>query len=306
MAVVEASKSISEMNEKLFLGVDLGGTQLRMALVSASGDLSSDVLSVRTGRGFQPDDFVREIGNLAGRLRSIAQSDIGALGIGTPGVLVEQTISESDNLPLLNGANLGVLAQRAIDLPVKVENDARCFALAEARFGAGQDANSMCGLTLGTGVGCGVIIDGKVYRGANWAAGEVYRIPLRGFHLEHFLSGPGLVRSYLAAGGKLSEGTSNVAGAVISELAREGDPAALQAFSVFGEDLHFACECLISLIDPEVIVIGGSIAQSRDLFGAVLERKLKGRPTRIAYASLGTSAGVIGAAALNIGRAVTA
>ena len=287
------------MTAPLFLGVDLGGTQLRMALVGTSGELASDVLSVPTGRAFKPDDFVAEIGNLASRLAGIAHTEPQALGIGTPGVLVEQTISESDNLPLLNGSNLAVLAKRAVDFQVRVENDARCFALAEARFGAGHGARSICGLTLGTGVGCGVIINGEVYRGSNWAAGEVYRIPLRGFHLEHFLSGPGLVRSFIAAGGKFPEGTRPT-GVAVSELARAGNEPALAAFSVFGEDLHFACECLISLIDPAVIVIGGSIAQSKDLFGEDLARRLAGRPTQIAYASLGTAAGVIGAAALNI------
>jgi predicted NBD/HSP70 family sugar kinase len=288
------------MNVPLFLGVDLGGTQLRMALVSQSGELVTDVLSVPTGRAFEPDHFVSEIAGLVERMRELVSLKPVALGIGTPGVLVDQTISESDNLPLLNGSNLGVLANRAVDLPVRVENDARCFALAEARFGAGQGARSICGLTLGTGVGCGVIIDSEVYRGSNWAAGEVYRIPLRGFHLEYFLSGPGLVRSFLAAGGKLPEGTVGTGGVKVAELARSGNAAALKAFSILSVDLHFACECLISLIDPEVIVIGGSIAQSRDLFGDELARRLEGRPTRIAYANLGTAAGVIGAAALNI------
>lgn len=296
------AKEILDMNVPLFLGVDLGGTQLRMALVNPSGELVTDVLSVPTGRTFEPDQFVIEIANLVKQLNTIVPLEPVALGIGTPGVLVEQTISESDNLPRLNGSNLGVLANRAVDLPVRVENDARCFALAEARFGAGRGAGSICGLTLGTGVGCGVIIDHEVYRGSNWAAGEVYRIPLRGFHLEYFLSGPGLVRSFVAAGGKLPEHAGGSGGVRVAEMARAGDAAALEAFSIFGEDLHFACECLISLIDPEVIVIGGSIAQSRDLFGDQLERRLEGRPTRIAYANLGTAAGVIGAAALNIGR----
>lgn len=306
MAVVDRSlKEDIAMDAPSFLGVDLGGTQLRMALVSGAGKLVSDVSSVSTGRGFQPDDFVREVATLAGQLRSLVPVNPIALGIGTPGVLVEQTISESDNLPLLNGSNLGTLANRAVDLPVRVENDARCFALAEARFGAGQGAQSICGLTLGTGVGCGVIIDGEVYRGSNWAAGEVYRIPLRGFHLEYFLSGPGLVRSFLDAGGTPPEGPAALGGVKVADLARAGDEAALGAFSIFSEDLHFACECLISVVDPEVIVIGGSIAQSRDLFGDELARRLKGRPTRIAYANLGTAAGVIGAAALNIGKTPT-
>jgi len=98
----------------------------------------------------------------------------------------------------------------------------------------------------------------------------------------------------------LPEGTGALDGAEIAELARAGVAAARTAWQTFVEDLHFVCECIVSLVDPEVIVIGGSITQARDLFGDDLARRLEGRATRIAYAELGTAAGVIGAAALNI------
>lgn len=288
------------MNQPLYLGVDLGGTQLRMAAVRRNGILASEVASVPTGRDFTPDDFIASVKHLWQALRATSGDEFMALGVGTPGVIVEHSITQSDNLPLLNGSNLRTLAGIAFSGPVKVENDARCFALAEARFGAGRGATSICGLTLGTGVGCGVIIDGRVHRGANAAAGEVYRIPRWESHLEHYLSGPGLVRRYRTSGGQLPEGAASINGELISELARQGNSQAKDAWKGFAEDLHFACECIISLIDPEVIVIGGSMAQSRDLFGVELARRLHGRPTRIAYALLGPAAGVIGAATLNI------
>ena len=86
--------------------------------------------------------------------------------------------------------------------PVTVENDARCFTLAEARFGAGRGARDVCGLVLGTGVGCGVMVGGRLHRGANAQAGEVYHIQLRGQSVEHFVAGAGIVRGYAAAGGR--------------------------------------------------------------------------------------------------------
>ena len=289
------------MNEALYLGVDLGGTQLRMAAVNRNGALTTDVISVPTGRHFAPDDFTKQIRHLRAELQTrIGNTNIAALGIGTPGVIVENAITQSDNLPRLNGSNLRTLVGERAAFAVEVENDARCFALAEARFGAGRGARTLCGVTLGTGVGCGVIINGHVHRGANSAAGEVYRIPLRGHHLEYFLSGAGLVRTYHSAGGGLPEGAGALDGAEIAELARAGVAAARTAWQTFVEDLHFVCECIVSLVDPEVIVIGGSIIQARDLFGNELARRLEGRATRIAYAELGTAAGVIGAAALNI------
>jgi predicted NBD/HSP70 family sugar kinase len=289
------------MDEAVYLGVDLGGTQLRMAAVDRSGGLTTEVISVPTGSHFGPDDFTTQIRNLRAELQArIGNTDIAALGIGTPGVIVENAITQSDNLPRLNGSNLRTLVGERAAFAVKVENDARCFALAEARFGAGRGASTLCGVTLGTGVGCGVIINRQVHRGANAAAGEVYRIPLRGRHLEYFLSGPGLVRTYHAAGGQTPEGAGVLDGAGIAELARAGNGAARTAWRTFVEDLHFVCECIVSLVDPEVIVIGGSITQARDLFGDELARRLAGHATRIAYAELGTAAGVIGAAALNI------
>jgi glucokinase len=288
------------MRQKCYLGVDLGGTQLRMAAVDSHGQLITDVQSLPTGRAFAAAAFGQGLKTLLKRMEDVlGDTEIGALGIGTPGVIVDNTISHSDNLPELNGCNLRDLAVAATSLPVSVENDANCFALAEDRFGAGHGARTMCGITLGTGIGCGVVINGKVHRGAHCGAGEVYRIPLRGKHLEYFLSGAGVVRAYDASGGTRSSSGEPLTAALVADWARNGDPAAQAAWSEFASDLHFACECIISLIDPEVIVIGGSLARAADLFQPELDRRMEGLPTRIALAELGTAAGVIGAAALN-------
>src|SRR5207249_822577 len=128
-------------------------------------------------------------------------------------------------------------------------------------------------------------------------AGEVWRIPLREHHFEYYLSGAGAVRGYEAMGGKADDPFDS---ARIAELARTGDEAAQAAWGAFGQDLYVLCECIISLVEPEVIVIGGSLAQARDLYEATLLTRLASRSTRIAFAELGAAAGVIGAAALNI------
>lgn len=287
------------MKNPCYLGVDLGGTQLRMAAVTSEGRLATEVVAAPTGPNFSPADLAAQTVMLRDRLSDLlVEYEIAALGIGTAGVLVNNAITQSDNLPLLNGCDLKSLLASAVAYPVEVENDANCFALAEARFGAGRGARHLVGFTLGTGVGSGVIIDGRVHRGANGAAGEVYRIPLRDAYLEYFLAGAGLVRGYVAADGRASEDTLD--GARIAELARGGDGAALAAWRSFAADVHFLCECIIAIVDPEVIVIGGSLAQARDLFDEELRRRLGERPNRIAYAELGAAAGVIGAAALNL------
>jgi predicted NBD/HSP70 family sugar kinase len=292
------------MSESHFIGVDLGGTQLRMAAVTASGRLATDIFSVPTGRQYSPEDLRRDLGALDERVRaSLGPSqvqDLKALGLGTPGVIVSHEITQSDNLPLLNGVNLGQLVREVAVYHVAVENDANCFALAEARFGAGRGAAHLCGVTLGTGIGCGVIINGQIHRGAFSQAGEVYKIPLREGQLEYYVSGAGLVRNYLAAGGRLDRLRHGHDGAGVAELARGGDDAARASWRTFSGDLYFVSMCIIALVDPEVIMIGGSLAEARDLFAADLLDRLAGHPTRLAFAELGPAAGLIGAAALNL------
>jgi glucokinase len=280
-----------------FLGVDLGGTRLRVAAVTGDGRLASDVVSAPTGRAFAPDDLRRALLQLTDRVRSaLPGGRVAAMGFGTAGVVGRGPLSQCDNLPLLNGIELAGLVGEVVDCPVALENDARCFTLAEARYGAGLGARDVCGITLGTGVGCGVILGGRVHRGAGSQAGEVWRIPLRGRHLEYFLSGDGLVRTYEAAGGSPGLDPADVEG-----RARDGAEAAARgAWQAFGEDLAFLCTCVIALYDPAVIVIGGSLSGACDLYGPVLASRLDGQATRIAGSELGPAAGVIGAATVSM------
>jgi glucokinase len=271
-----------------FAGVDLGGTQLRMAVVSEDGRLVSELLSLATGREFGPAELRSGIMTLAAEVRGKAGHAFEALGLGTAGVLRDGKLQGTDVVSLVQGA---------AECPVRVENDARCFALAEARFGAGRGSRHLCGVTLGTGVGCGVVIDGKIHRGSMSEAGEVWRLPLRGSPLEDFVSGAGVVRGYLAAGGAV-QGDADAA--AVAARARLGDGAALSAWRSLGEDIAFLGHCIFCLIDPERLVIGGSLAHSRDLFAPALAEQLAERMARVAWAELGPAAGVIGAAALNM------
>jgi glucokinase len=285
------------MTEPYYLGVDLGGTQLRMAAVDAEGKLATEIFSVATGKHFGPAELQARVMALTRKVESrIGARAIAALGLGTAGVVNAGVMSQATNLPLLNDQNIEELIESAVRLPVSVENDAKCFALAEARFGAGRGALHLCAVTIGTGVGCGVVIDGKVHRGRHAQAGEVWSIPLREHFLEYYLSGVGVARDYKLFGGA----EENADAARVAALARDGDEVAIKVWGTFAGDLYFLCETLAAIVDPEVIVIGGSLAQSRDLFDEKLRQKLGKRKLRIAYAELGTSAGVIGAASLNM------
>jgi glucokinase len=264
--------------------------------VTPQGTLASEVLTRPTGKAFDEAD-------LRGSLRALIDgvSDligvhpVAALGFGTAGVVRPGPLTQSDNLPRLNGVDLGLLVNEVAGVPVQLENDARCFTLAEARYGAGRGASDVCGLTLGTGVGCGIMIGGRLHRGFSAQAGEVWRIPLRGRPLEYALSGAGVVRSYQAAGG-----APGVDAAEIASRARAGDDAARTAWRLLGRDVAFACAAIVSVVDPAVIVIGGSLAIAHDLFEEGVTSRLSKEQVRIAYSELGHAAGVIGAAALNI------
>jgi glucokinase len=281
-----------------YLGVDLGGTQLRLAAVTRGGTLATDVLSVPTGRDFRPEDLRRELSALIVRAgATLNDESVAGLGFGTAGVIDEGPLSQCDNLPLLNGIDIGLLVREVAHCPVALENDARCFTLAEARFGAARGARDVVGITLGTGVGTGAIIDGRIHRGAHSQAGEVWRIPLRGHPIEYFVSGAGVVRGYTAAGGRPEAGLD---AAGVEARAREGDEAALGAWRGFGEDLAFLCAALIAFVDPAVVVIGGSLARASALFRPVLAARLEAFSARIVDAQLGPAAGVIGASALNM------
>lgn len=287
------------MAEPYFLGVDLGGTQMRVAAVTAAGALAGEVLAVPTGAAFTPDDLGRQTRELADRIAlTMNGQSLAGVGVGAAGVVTDGPLTQAPHLPRIEGTNVAEIVGGAMRCLVRVENDARCFTLAEARFGAARGAKDACGLALGTGVGCGVMVGGRLHRGAHAQAGEVWHLQLRGQSVEHFVSGAGIVRGYASAGGRADPPA--LGAAEVALRARANDTAAVAAWQSFGEDLGFLCEAIVALLDPEVIVIGGSLSRASDLFGPALRARFGKHPTRIAEAALGTVAGVIGAAALNI------
>jgi glucokinase len=280
---------------RYYLGADLGGTSLRVGAVTPEGRLAH-VLTAPTGRGFGPDELRAEVGTLMNRLADLVHTaDWQGAGFGTAGVVPQDgPLRHSDNLPRLVGTNIRPLLEEVVGREVVLENDARCFTLAEARFGAGKGARDVCGITLGTGIGSGLLLGGRLHRGSASQAGEVCRLPLRGKSLEYYLSEAGLKRAYQDAGGD----PSGQNGALLAAAARAGDGAALAAWRAYATDLTFLCEIVIGVVEPQVIVIGGALAQARDLLSPVLDKTLGGATSRVVYGELGPFAGVIGAAAL--------
>jgi glucokinase len=268
-----------------------------MAAVAPDGLLLTDMRASPTGPEFGPEDLRTEVTRLAEEVKAqLGSRSLAGLGLGTAGVVRPGPLTQCSNLPRLNGLDLAEALASWAALPVAIENDARCFTLAEARYGAARGARHVVGITLGTGVGCGVMVDGRLHHGATYEAGEVWAIPLRERALEEFLSGAGLVRAYREKGGDAAHDSA----ADLAQRARQGDAAARAAWDAFGADLAFLCRCVHRLIDPEAFVIGGSMAQARDLFDDRLRTGAKEAQARIVYSALGPAAGVIGAATLTM------
>jgi fructokinase len=288
------------------IGIDLGGTKIEgVALADDGRELLRERLPTEQQRGYA--HIVETVGRLVERMR-VAAPDCGAVGVGTPGAMSSRSgRMKNSNTLCLNGEDLpGDLARR-IGLPVRVENDANCFALAEVRRGAAQGGRLVFGVILGTGVGGGLVVDGQLWSGPQHIAGEW------GHHVidptgpecycgqrgcvEALIAGPAVERRYQALGGAALRMDAIVA------QARAGAPLARRIFDDFLAHFGRALANLINILDPDVVVLGGGLSNIDELYdagrAAVAQRVFNDElRTPIRQNQLGDSAGVLGAAYL--------
>ena len=290
----------------LRLGIDLGGTKIEgVVLDDADGRIvERRRVPTEAARGYA--HIVETIGDLCDTLRAAQPACAATVGVGTPGAVSTRTgLMKNCNTTCLNGRDLpGDLARR-LAVPVVVENDANCFALAEARAGAGRGARVVFGVILGTGVGGGIVLDGRLWSGPQHIAGEWGHHAIdpagppcycgqRGC-VESLISGPAVERRYVALGG------SAVRMGEIVARARGGEAIAHRAFEEFLDRFGRALANLITILDPDCVVLGGGVSKTDELYTAgraavaryVFNDELR---TPIVRHQLGDSAGVIGAA----------
>ncbi len=291
------------------LGVDLGGTKTEAIVLAADGTVR-DRWRVPSPVG----DYaatVRLIRDLAeGAARVFG--GIGSVGVGIPGAIAPATgLVQNANSTWLIGHPFAADLAEALGRPVALANDADCFALSEASDGAGEGAASVWGIILGTGVGSGIVVRGRLLGGPNAIAGEWGHNPLPwpadderpgppcycGKHgcIETFLSGPGLAADHRRATGQTLDA------AEIAERAAAGDAAARASLDRHAERLARATASVINILDPETIVLGGGLSNLPHLYDAL--PKLWPRwvfapavATRLAPPKHGDSSGVRGAA----------
>jgi glucokinase len=308
----------------LTIGVDVGGTKVAAGVVDADGTILAQAR--RPTPSTSPPDVEKTIADLVLELR--AQHEIEAVGIGAAGFI------DADRATVLFAPNLAWRGEplrdevaKLIDLPVVVENDANAAAWGEYRFGAGQGEDNMLCVTVGTGIGGGIVMDGRLYRGRFGIGAEFGHMQVvpdgrrcgcgqRGCW-EQYCSGRALLheareiadvqKGYGARLLELGDGRpEGIEAPEVTTAAREGDPAALACFEEVGTWLGQGLADLASSFDPAVFVIGGGVADAGELLLAparrVFAERLTGTTHRphaeIRIAALGNQAGLIGAADL--------
>jgi glucokinase len=312
------------MPARRIIGVDLGGTKLLAGAVDVRLGVHHRVQ--RTVTGLQQGALLDIAVEAITEARESAGAEVAAVGFGVPCLVERRTgkVVVGVHTPLADIALADVMAER-LGLPVFVDNDGNAAAVAEHRAGAAKGATDALVLTLGTGIGGGLILAGRPYRGAAGGAGEIGHMeievdgapdidncPGRGC-AEMFASGRALAaeagrlaaeRPDSALARAIADGRTLV-GPLVTELAHDGDPAAIEAVQLIGARLGIVITNLVNIFNPEVVVVGGGVMAAGELLLAPARAVVAERVfpflndgLRIVPARFGVEAGMVGAAAL--------
>lgn len=292
--------------KELLIGVDLGGTKIMTGVIDREGNVCGTPIRVPTGGNDHADIIVQRIvDSIEQSLNTIGAniSEVLGIGVGATGPVdsLKGEILECPQLPNMHFFNLREAIQSHFNIPVELNNDANCLILAECIYGAAKDKKNVVGFTLGTGLGCAIVLNQNIFNGATGTAAEIWPSPYKNGIIEDYVSGRGVTRLFREVAGKERSSLE------VYQLAKQGDKEALQAWKAFGEHLAVPLAWTINLFDPEVVVLGGSITYAYDFFKASMEKMLRkwicpipAEKTRIVKATLGDYAGFIGAACLII------
>jgi glucokinase len=309
------------VSESETIGVDLGGTKMLVGALAGTEVLWE---SREASTGQSEDELVELLVREVGEARD-ARPAATAVGLGIPATIDHDSgvAVSAVNLPLADLPIRDLVSER-VGLPVFVDNDANVAALAEHLYGAAKGKPNTVMLTVGTGIGGGLILGGEVYRGATGAGAELGHMviqadgpPCQGNcpnHgcIESLASGTALGREGLAAAesapdsalGQLLAAGEKVDGTVVTKAAIAGDETAIGVFDLIGGRLGVACSSFANIFQPDAIVVGGGVIAAGDLLLEPARRELQARAlnpmnkTPILAATLGNDAGMIGAAAM--------
>ena len=304
----------------LVFAVDLGGTHLRIGLVDDTGKIHKQVKR-QTPKDDSPGALVDALASAADEWRRADYGPIAAASVMVPGAVDsgQAVVLSAPNLPSLINFGLKAVLQDRLGLPVVLENDANAAAMGEMWLGAARGCRDVVSVTLGTGVGGGIVLGGRVWRGAHGAAGEIGHTTVDPFSglkckcgntgcLELFASATAIVRmarESLAQFPQATLSSDDLTAEKVFDAGRQGDELALSVFKRAGKYLGIGLASLMSVIDPEIIVINGGVVNGWDLFAPDMYHEVSERAfhataqqVKIARAECGDNAGLLGAARL--------
>ncbi len=252
-----------KQNEEKTIGVDIGGTKISAGLVE-NGNILSSVTFPTPVNGKRED--VIDLVVMA--INMVINEDVAGIGVGIPGLVNTSTgtVYDVQNIPSFTNVPLKEILEKKLGKAVFLNNDANCFALGASNFGNGKFYNNMVGLTLGTGLGGGVVLHGHLYEGTGCGAGEFGYLPYRDGILEHYCSGQFFQRQY------------DITGKEAYALALESDEKALRMFNHFGYHLGEAIKMIAHVFAPEAVILGGSISRDFDFFQQSMWRGIRQFP----------------------------
>ncbi len=248
------------MNSKTYVGVDMGGTHIRAARVHEAS--LSKIISLKVPPRGTEDQVLQVLYDL---LDQIDKTEIAGIGIVLPGLVDSEqgVVFDVANIPAWKEVALQKILEERYSVPVRLSNDANCFALGEYHFGKGNHATSLVGLSLGTGLGTGIIVEGRVFSGKNGAAGEFGMIEYLNHNLEYYCSG-----QFFSVFLKID-------GEEVFKKAQAGDPEALKRYSDYGFHLGNAVKFALYALNPEVVVFGGSIRHAFPYFEDAMRKQIR-------------------------------
>ncbi|HSE34448.1 MAG TPA: ROK family protein [Pyrinomonadaceae bacterium] len=308
---------------KVVLAVDLGGTHLRAALIDDTGEILTQ-LKKETPEESSSDMVIRALVDAERECRAnaaVACNEVIAASVMVPGTVdkAKAVVVQAPNLPCLYNFPLKQALENEFGRTVVLENDANAAAMGEAWLGAARGCRNIVCITLGTGVGGGVILDGRLWRGSDGSAGEIGHTTIEPFSglyckcgnegcLEMFASARSIVRMASENLPRFPQSAlhgQTITAKRIYELGLEGDELALAVFERMGTYLGIAVANLINLLNPEIIVIGGGVANGWSLFEGSMQKQIAARAfksqlgkVRVVSAGCGDNAGLLGAARL--------
>jgi glucokinase len=248
------------MGSEQIIGIDLGATNIRGAVVD------NETISAITSRRIHTKGTEEEVlDDVYSLVDALIKDDVKAIGIGVPSVVdvKKGIVYDVVHIPSWKEVHLKELLENRYHIPVFVNNDANCFALGEYYFGKGKGVDNMIGLTIGTGVGAGLIVNKQLYAGANCGAGEFGMVDYLDQNYEYYCSGSFFQNVY------------GLNGEQVFKDAQKGDPHALKLYREMGLHLGNAIKMIMYTCDPELIILGGSVQHAFAFFEQTMWQRIK-------------------------------